>query len=1350
MFHGLEQADILDISVNGAGVVTNTDEVAKHLPKYEGYVDPDFYVFYPYTYASIKEASLENGDADPYTSTYKNKTPQPRTEEYTEYTYPDPTHDGTPSSVPVDYVENAGMTSLKQQFINLALSKIGCPYVWGAEGPDSFDCSGFISWCLKKMGIISSRFTTDSILSMTSVFKEKPLSEAKPGDLLHFKSKETRKIGHIAIYLGNNEIVHCGGSTDGTSKVNRRKADYVKFVRAIEVMPLYSSKQDKVVITNPKINYNFNKTLNLQYGSKGSAVEQLQALLNRIDNAELDIDGDFGSGTEQAVKNFQSKNNINPTGVVDSATTDAFEKAAENYTGPAEINSAVEYAYNSPADSGSITENELIEIARVVAAESMGEPYIGQIAVAQCIYDRFTDRKKRWGTLNKVLYTNGAFAKPFDGSLKTTTCLKAVKDVFCNGAKAYPNDQVHYFLSPKASAATFKDRDKNYTRLGVIANHTFWGDRGAGSSQRFITGGGSVDTNVQNTIPQQEEGIDKGYVTQTTKITTGVYNIPDAKKFGRPIIVKTECLLDDTFFADKNKKMKEHINNDINIFNSMFVDMVEYSGKGRLIKAFPTYLFTIVDENGEWLDGRKLWANHYVLRSLVDIQVHASNDMPMSTATITVTNSYDNLSKLPDGMRYYKISNDSEYNSVQKWAYKTFGIVLGFGPKLTDTLVELKNIVYDTMVVRAGCRMHLRMGYGSDPLALPTVMNGFISDLSVGDLMTFVCVSDGVELTNAILSSKPSDINGMFEAQESSNIISNMLCKRAKAFWSKVNDKWGEASKYGVEHFGLYFHEGFFGADTSTWGDWSSRIGNILSLSGRSVFEGSFTNQDQYDLCKNLYRGSYTKDYFTYTSFGELFMDDEKNICFNLYNKTPWDAIQMSVQNTPEYLGMPMYHQFDSRLYYGLPVWLAKYRYDLFNGSVYEECKTFSQMHFIDSLGEIIDNQVTTSSRNLYTNAIVMYTLGKSYHASPILYSDKSMNWSRMKTKILDTSITQNLIGPDAVYQFFGVKVAKNGAVRVGSSQLLYNWERNYQGELFIIGDGSIKPTDYIFMNDGFVDMVGLCTARTVTHSLSANTGFITTITPGMIGFSTLNNSRMSVTLANAITIGASFSSYTAIRKALKDSTEYLGNYYNQAERWLDIGFFGGLGIKGLTTAFVVYKNIELIIKIKNTAKTAFNIVKTGQTLAKISEGIKMAKTAMTGVKIGTMIKTGLSTAGTILAPGIGTIVGLALGFIADWALSFVVDYFAYNNCVCLLPLIYQGEAFCSELTGDKLLLTNGSNLSEEETYPNLDGSPEALSGDIVGEGQTSQTSAATQAALGQTQSYMGNQAIVILDDLGV
>lgn len=81
-----------------------------------------------------------------------------------------------------------------------ALAQIGKPYVWGATGPNSFDCSGLVCYCY---GYARGRTTYDMIRSLKSSGDWKTsMSQLNYGDLVFPHS------GHVGIYLGNGEMVH--------------------------------------------------------------------------------------------------------------------------------------------------------------------------------------------------------------------------------------------------------------------------------------------------------------------------------------------------------------------------------------------------------------------------------------------------------------------------------------------------------------------------------------------------------------------------------------------------------------------------------------------------------------------------------------------------------------------------------------------------------------------------------------------------------------------------------------------------------------------------------------------------------------------------------------------------------------------------------------------------------------------------------------------------------------------------------------------------------------------------------------------------------------------------------------
>ena len=95
-----------------------------------------------------------------------------------------------------------------QSIVNIAKTKIGCPYVYGAKGPNSFDCSGFVYWCYKQSGIIVPS-STDGYKKHIGTNKEISWSQAQPGDILIVTDTERgTKDGHAAIYLGNDSYIH--------------------------------------------------------------------------------------------------------------------------------------------------------------------------------------------------------------------------------------------------------------------------------------------------------------------------------------------------------------------------------------------------------------------------------------------------------------------------------------------------------------------------------------------------------------------------------------------------------------------------------------------------------------------------------------------------------------------------------------------------------------------------------------------------------------------------------------------------------------------------------------------------------------------------------------------------------------------------------------------------------------------------------------------------------------------------------------------------------------------------------------------------------------------------------------
>ena len=89
------------------------------------------------------------------------------------------------------------------KLVDLVQSKLGCKYVWGATGPNTFDCSGLMLWAHKQMGISIPRTSLEQSRSGKAVSK----SDLQPGDLVFFKTTSA-PVGHVGMYIGNGQFIH--------------------------------------------------------------------------------------------------------------------------------------------------------------------------------------------------------------------------------------------------------------------------------------------------------------------------------------------------------------------------------------------------------------------------------------------------------------------------------------------------------------------------------------------------------------------------------------------------------------------------------------------------------------------------------------------------------------------------------------------------------------------------------------------------------------------------------------------------------------------------------------------------------------------------------------------------------------------------------------------------------------------------------------------------------------------------------------------------------------------------------------------------------------------------------------
>lgn len=130
--------------------------------------------------------------------------------------------DGTNGYICADYLrESAGASTVGAEIAALALSFLGTRYVSGGSAPGGFDCSGFTRYLYAQYGYSLTHSATAQYRNSGYAVSK---SELQPGDLVFF-SDSSHAIGHVALYIGDNQIIHARYSV-GRVNIDSLSASY--------------------------------------------------------------------------------------------------------------------------------------------------------------------------------------------------------------------------------------------------------------------------------------------------------------------------------------------------------------------------------------------------------------------------------------------------------------------------------------------------------------------------------------------------------------------------------------------------------------------------------------------------------------------------------------------------------------------------------------------------------------------------------------------------------------------------------------------------------------------------------------------------------------------------------------------------------------------------------------------------------------------------------------------------------------------------------------------------------------------------------------------------------------------
>ncbi len=184
-------------------------------------------------------------------------------------------------------------------------------------------------------------------------------------------------------------------------------------------------------------------------GSQGEEVKNIQRVLKGKGYYSGNIDGIFGTATKKAVTQFQKDNGLTADGVVGEKTLKALEL--------------------SKSETGGYSSADFDLLARIISAESRGEPYIGQVAVGAVVLNRI-EHPSFPDTLSGVVYQKGAFSCLNDGQFYeevSDSAYKAAQDAI-NGLD--PSGGAIYYYNPKKATSKWIFSRNIITTIG---NHRF-------------------------------------------------------------------------------------------------------------------------------------------------------------------------------------------------------------------------------------------------------------------------------------------------------------------------------------------------------------------------------------------------------------------------------------------------------------------------------------------------------------------------------------------------------------------------------------------------------------------------------------------------------------------------------------------------------------------------------------------------------------------------------------------------------------------------------------------------------------------------------------------------------------
>lgn len=143
----------------------------------------------------------------------------------------------------------------EDEILQTARKFLGVKYIWAANGPSAFDCSGFTKYVFKKSGISLPRYSGHQ----ANIGEKIKFSEMMKGDLVFFDTgkKFKNRVNHVGIFMGNDKFIHAssGGKKVMITSFSEKKFYRNKFLYARRVI---NSNNSFALNSSVKANHSFN------------------------------------------------------------------------------------------------------------------------------------------------------------------------------------------------------------------------------------------------------------------------------------------------------------------------------------------------------------------------------------------------------------------------------------------------------------------------------------------------------------------------------------------------------------------------------------------------------------------------------------------------------------------------------------------------------------------------------------------------------------------------------------------------------------------------------------------------------------------------------------------------------------------------------------------------------------------------------------------------------------------------------------------------------------------------------------------------------------------------------------